>query len=388
MVKIKLPSLDGQLHDYSMSEPKHFARKNNKPFNRIAYSAAHVVINSSENSQPSTYETIDWETTINFRRYLWDCGLGVAEAMDTAQRGMGLSWPMALELIKHSLDAATDYPNAKIACGVGTDHLSTGDAKSINGVISAYKLQIESVEKLGGKLILMASRELARLSTKPDDYAYVYSNLLEQVEQPVILHWLGDMFDPALSGYWGSSLVDEAMNNCIEVITQNQHKIDGIKISLLDKSMEVKMRRKLPGSVKMYTGDDFNFPELIAGDQQGYSHALLGIFSAIAPIASLALEKLSMGNRQEFLDLLNSTVALSRHIFQAPTRFYKTGIVFMAFLNDQQNHFTMLGQQQNSRSISHLVELFKLADQAGLLVDPHLAKARMETVLNTSRNNQ
>jgi len=384
MPTLQLPDVNGKLYDYQLSNPIIFEPTHNEPFNRIAYSAAHVVIRDEPNNSSKSETNIDWDSTLSFRRYLWGLGLGVAEAMDTAQRGMGLSWPMALELIRRSLDAASDYSGAQIACGIGTDHLQIGDAKSIEGVISAYKMQSEAVEKFGGKLIIMASRELARLAKKPDDYAQVYSSLLSQVKQPVILHWLGDMFDPALAGYWGHSDIDEAMNNCIDVITQNQNKIDGIKISLLDKSMEIKMRRRLPAGVKMYTGDDFNFPELIVGDEQGYSHALLGIFSAIAPIASVALEQLSIGNSQGCLNLLNSTVALSRHIFQSPTRFYKTGIVFMAFLNGQQNHFKMLGEQQNSRSLSHLIELFKLADIAGLFVDPDLAKSRMEDIIKNN----
>jgi len=384
MPTLQLPDVNGKLYDYQLSNPIVFERNNNKPFNRIAYSAAHVIIKGEHNNGSNSETKIDWDSTLSFRRYLWELGLGVAEAMDTAQRGMGLSWSIALELIQRSLDAASDYPNAQIACGVGTDHLQIGNAKSIEGVISAYKMQSESVEKFGGKLIIMASRELARLAKKPDDYALVYSSLLSQVKQPVILHWLGDMFDPALAGYWGHSDIEEAMNNCIDVITQNQNKIDGIKISLLDKSMEIKMRRRLPGGVKMYTGDDFNFPELIVGDERGYSHALLGVFSAIAPIASVALEELSLGNSQKCLNLLNSTIALSRHIFQSPTRFYKTGIVFMAFLNGQQSHFQMLGKQQNSRTLSHLIELFKLADVAGLLVDPELAKSRMEGIIKNN----
>jgi hypothetical protein len=240
---------------------------------------------------------------------------------------------------------------------------------------------------LGGKLIIMASRALARVAKSPADYERVYDRILSQAKQPVLLHWLGDMFDPALTGYWGNKDTDKAMDTALGIIQAHADKVDGIKISLLDKDKEIQMRRRLPVSVRMYTGDDFNYAELIAGDGQGehlfhgQSDALLGIFDAIAPAASAALGELAQGNLEKFHAILGPTVPLSRHIFKAPTRFYKTGVVFMAWLNGHQKHFTMVGGQQSTRSVIHLAELFKLADAANLLEQPDLALHRMKTML-------
>jgi hypothetical protein len=314
-------------------------------------------------------------------------GLGVAEAMDTAQRGMGLDWPTSLELIRRSLDAAKDYPNALIASGCGTDHLAPDAAKGVDDVIRAYEEQMAAIEMLGGKLIVMASRALARVAKSAADYERVYDRILRQAKEPVILHWLGEMFDPALAGYWGSTDTDRAMDTALAVIAANMSKVDGIKISLLDKDKEIAMRRRLPGGVRMYTGDDFNYAELIEGDDVGawptqrHSDALLGIFDAIAPAASVALAELAAGNAAKFHAILGPTVPLSRHIFQAPTRFYKTGVVFMAWLNGHQDHFVMVGGQQSTRSLPHLCELFRLADAAGLIETPELAVHRMKHLL-------
>ncbi len=372
------------LETYSLKAPRQFPA-GKPPFNRVAYAAAHVVADPRADNDPWLQPAIDWDRTIAFRKHLWSLGFGVAEAMDTAQRGMGLDWNDALELVRRSLDAAKDVPGAVVASGAGTDHLAPGPDVNIDAVIAAYEEQCEAIEKLGGRIILMASRALAACAKSPDDYAKVYGRILSQVKQPVILHWLGEMFDPALLGYWGSKDHMAAMDVCLDVIVANAAKVDGIKISLLDKDKEIMMRRRLPqnGSegVRMYTGDDFNYAELIAGDQQGYSHALLGIFDAIAPAASAALAALTRGDTATFHDLLAPTVPLSRHIFKAPTRFYKTGVVFMAYLNGHQDHFTMVGGQQSTRSARHLAELFKLADAAGLLRDPDMAASRMRLVM-------
>ena len=307
--------------------------------------------------------------------------------MDTAQRGMGLDWPTSLELIRRSIDASRDVPGALLASGCGTDHLAPEDAGSVDDVIRAYEEQMAAIEKLGGKLIVMASRALARVARSPADYERVYSRVLSQAREPVILHWLGDMFDPALAGYWGSADTAAAMDTALGIIAAHAGKVDGVKISLLDKDKEIAMRRRLPAGVRMYTGDDFNYAELIAGDGVGasptqqYSHALLGIFDAIAPAASAALAALAAGDRAGFDAILAPTVPLSRHIFQAPTRFYKTGVVFMAWLNGHQDHFVMVGGQQSTRSIVHFAELFRLADGAGLIERPDLAVHRMQTLL-------
>ncbi|MEK1898202.1 MAG: dihydrodipicolinate synthase family protein, partial [Rhizobium sp.] len=332
-------------------------------------------------NDPWLTPAIDWERTLAFRHRLWDLGLGVAEAMDTAQRGMGLGWPEARELIRRALAEAAGRKDALIACGAGTDHLTPGPDVTIDTIIRAYEEQIETVEAAGGRIILMASRALAAAAKEPDDYVRVYDRILRQVKEPVVIHWLGEMFDPALQGYWGNGDHLKAMETCLQVIDANAAKVDGIKISLLSKEKEVTMRRQLPKGVRMYTGDDFNYAELIAGDEQGHSDALLGIFDAIAPAASAALDALGRKSNHEFFDLLEPTVPLSRHIFKAPTRFYKTGVVFLAYLNGLQDHFTMIGGQQSTRSLTHLAELFRLADKARVLADPDLATDRMKQVL-------
>lgn len=394
-----LPDTSGKLapHVLTGSTPVKPAQ-NALAFNRIAYSAAHVVADPRAAIDPWLQCAVDWDATIGYRRHLWSLGLGVAESMDTAQRGMGLDWPTSLELIRRSLDAAKDFSakggTALVASGCGTDHLVLENVTSVDQVIRAYEEQMEAIEKLGGKLIVMASRALARVAKSPADYERVYDRILSQARQPVVLHWLGDMFDPALAGYWGTKDVDAAMATALGIIAAHPDKVDGIKISLLDKDKEIAMRRRLPATggadgqgVRMYTGDDFNYADLIAGDgfgkvpTHGKSDALLGIFDAIAPAASAALGELAQGNVEKFHAILGPTVPLSRHIFAAPTRFYKTGVVFMAWLNGHQSHFTMVGGQQSTRSLVHLAELFRLADAANLLEQPDLAIHRMKTLL-------
>ncbi len=383
MATISLPTKDRSFAPYTTGEPIVLPRKGAAPkFNRVAYAAAHVVADPLSDNDPWLDASVDWDKTIAFREYLWDLGLGVAEAMDTAQRGMGLDWNGAKELIRRALEAAKARPGVKIACGAGTDHLDANAHVSIDDIIRAYEEQIETIEGMGGQLILMASRALARLAKEPEDYARVYGRILRQVKQPVIIHWLGEMFDPALAGYWGSQDHMAAMDTCLAIMKDNAAKIDGVKISLLSKEKEVAMRRRLPEGVRMYTGDDFNYAELIAGDEEGYSDALLGIFDAIAPAASAGLARLANGDIQGFHGILEPTVPLSRHIFKSPTRFYKTGVVFLAWLNGLQDHFVMIGGQESARSLIHLSELFRLADKARVLHDPDLAAARMSKLLS------
>jgi hypothetical protein len=382
-LSLKLPKADRSIETYRLAASGAFPLKLQGTLNRVAFSAVHVVADPLAEVDPWLSAAVDWDKTIAFREHVWDLGLGVAEAMDTAQRGMGLDWPTSLELIQRSVNAAKARGNALVFSGAGTDHLAPEDAKTIDDVIRAYEEQIGWIEKCGGRIILMASRALAKIGRSPDDYARVYNRVLSQAAEPVIIHWLGDMFDPALRDYWGTSNLDEAMDVAVGVINANASKVDGVKVSLLDKQHEIEMRRRLDNNVKMYTGDDFNYAELIAGDQHGFSHALLGIFDAIAPAASYALSRLAAGDEAGFHDVLGSTVPLSRHIFKAPTRFYKTGIVFMAYLNGHQHHFTMVGGQESTRSTLHLAELFRLADQAGLLANPELATRRMKAVLAT-----
>ena len=376
MTSLLLPTPDRRIERYTLKNTP-ISASAAPAFNRVAYAAAHVVADPLA----TTEATIDWDTTLKFRHYLWDLGLGVAEAMDTAQRGMGLDWPAARELLGRTLAEARSRPGVLVGCGAGTDHLERGSARTLDDVIAAYESQIEAIEALDGRIILMASRALVGVARGPDDYRRVYDHILRQVRHPVVIHWLGEMFDPALQGYWGSSDHLEAMEVALAVIADHAGRIEGIKISLLSKEKEIIMRRRLPAGVRMYTGDDFNYAELIAGDQQGYSDALLGIFAGIAPAAAAALTRLAAGDEAGFHELLAPTVPLSRHIFAAPTRFYKTGIVFLAYLNGLQNHFHMIGGQQSARSLQHLAELFRLADAARVLRDPELAATRATHVM-------
>ncbi|ABQ91222.1 protein of unknown function DUF993 [Roseiflexus sp. RS-1] len=377
---LMLPFPDRSLRPYALRASAGFAPPRAPLRSRVFFAAAHVVADPLADTTPVSPPALDWDTTLAYRRYLWSLGLGVAEAMDTAQRGMGLDWTTARELIERSVAEARAV-GGMIACGAGTDHLPPRPDLSLDQVEAAYLEQIEAVERCGGRVILMASRALAACARSPDDYARVYGRLLSQVREPVILHWLGDMFDPALAGYWGSHDLDAAMETALAIIHEHAAKIDGIKISLLDAQREIQMRRRLPPGVRMYSGDDFNYPELILGDDQGYSDALLGIFDAIAPAASAALQALDADDPERFRAILEPTVPLSRHIFQPPTYFYKTGVVFLAYLNGHQRHFRMVGGQESARSVLHLARLFILADQSGVLCDPDRAVARMRLVL-------
>ena len=382
MPVVNLPTANGRLEPYRLRGAGQWNGHNGAPkFDRVALAAAHIVADPLADVDPWLTAAIDWDATIDYRRHLWSLGFGVAEAMDTAQRGMGLDWPNALKLIQLSVEASRDVPGAAVYSGVGTDQLTPTATTTVDDVIRAYEEQIEAVEACGGRIVLMASRALVAAARSPDDYVKVYGRILEQVKEPLIIHWLVEMFDPALKGYWGKADHLEAMDVCIDIIADHASKVDGIKLSLLDKDKEVRMRRRLPQGVKTYTGDDFNFAELIDGDAQGYSHALLGIFDAIAPAASAALAAHARGDLDAYWKIFEPTVPLSRHLFKAPTRFYKTGIVFLAYINGHQKHFVMVGGQESGRSLMHLVEAFKLADAAGLIRDPDMAATRMNDVL-------
>jgi hypothetical protein len=386
MPVVNLPKRGGGAEAYRLKGPQDWnghAEPKVKQFDRIALAAAHIVADPLADTDPWLNAAIDWDATIAYRRHLWSLGLGVAEAMDTAQRGGGLDWPNAFELIRRSVDAARDIPGAAVFSGVGTDQLAPSSSVTIDDVIRAYEEQISAVEAAGGRIVLMASRALVVAAKSPDDYAKVYGRILSQVREPLIVHWLGEMFDPALKGYWGHADHIAAMDVCVDIIRDHTAKIDGIKLSLLDKDKEVRLRRKLPQGIRTYTGDDFNYAELIHGDQQGYSHALLGVFDVIAPAASAALAAQARGDLDAYWKIFEPTVPLSRHIFKAPTQFYKTGVVFLAYLNGHQNHFVLVGGQQSARSLLHLVEAFKLADAAGLIRDPDLAASRLKDVMRT-----
>ncbi|MER5210475.1 dihydrodipicolinate synthase family protein [Streptomyces sp. NPDC002838] len=381
---IQLPGADGVLRSYTpRTEP--LALATGAPFtSRTVFSAAHVVADPYADVSPDSPAAVDWDATLAFRRHLWSHGLGVAEAMDTAQRGMGLDWAGAAELIRRSA-AEAKAVGGRIACGVGTDQLAPteiGYPYSLDEIRAGYEEQLAVVEESGSQAILMASRALAAVAKSPEDYMEVYGHLLRQSSEPVILHWLGPMFDPALEGYWGSTDLDAATNTFLEVIAAHPDKVDGIKVSLLDAQREIDLRRKLPDGVRCYTGDDFNYPELIAGDEQGFSHALLGIFDPLGPLAAEAVRVLDTGHVQGFRELLDPTVELSRHLFQTPTRFYKTGVVFLAWLAGHQSHFTMVGGLQSARSLPHFARAYELADGLGLFPDPKLAEERMKSLLS------
>ena len=376
-MKISLPDESGRLSEYVLTAAPIPEMPLSSGPARVVFSAAHVVADplSASSHGPAA---VDWEGTMAFRRYLHGLGLGIAEAMDTAQRGTGLDWPSALELISRTQQ---ELPNGLVFNGCGTDQLDPSDARNADDVRRAYFEQVEAIQKAGGRLVLMASRALAQVATSPDDYANVYSDVLNACDEPVILHWLGEMFDPALRGYWGSDVFETALDTLMAIITQNQRKIDGIKISLLDKKKEIAMRRRLPSGVRMYTGDDFNYPELIQGDAEGHSHALLGIFDPLAPAAARAIGQLGQGDSEGFRKTLDPTVPLARLIFREPTQYYKTGVVFLAWLNGFQNHFIMLNGHQAVRPLPYFTGIFRLADQNGLLRNPELAISRMRELL-------
>ena len=375
---INLPDSSGRFEKYVLSGQPLRAGRLPADSCRTVFSAAHVVADPFSGNDPTAGAGVDWDATMAFRRHLDDLGLGIAEAMDTAQRGMGLDWPGALELISRT---RSELPDALVFNGAGTDQLDPEEARSLDDVCRAYLEQIGAIQKIGGRIILMASRALARIANSPQDYVDVYGKVLTACDKPVILHWLGDMFDPALAGYWGSTSFEQCLETALAVIDENRSRVDGIKISLLDKDKEIQMRRRLPEGVKMYTGDDFNYPELIEGDAEGYSHALLGIFDPLASAASCAVSKLNEGDNTSFRRILDPTVPLARQIFRAPTQYYKTGVVFLAWLNGFQNHFIMLNGAQAMRPLPDLVSIFKLADGCGLLRDPELAVDRMQRLL-------
>ncbi len=377
-MSLLLPDAKGTLGAYTMKAEPIVGQALSPEASRVVFAAAHVVADPLADADPSGAPALDWQATLAFRRHLHGLGLGIAEAMDTSQRGMGFDWPTAFELIKQTRQ---ELPDALVFNGAGTDQLEPEDARDLGQVEVAYGEQIEAIQAAGGRMILMASRALARVATSPADYKRVYKNALAACDQPIILHWLGDMFDPALAGYWGSHDFEAALETCLEIIDDNKAKVDGIKISLLDKDKEIAMRRRLPAGVRMYTGDDFNYPELIAGDEQGFSHALLGIFDPLAGVAAAAINRLDTGDRAGYHALMDPTVPLAREIFRAPTQYYKTGVVFLAWLNGLQDHFVMIQGHQAMRSLPYFAQVFRYADQAGVLMDPDLAQARMRRLL-------
>jgi hypothetical protein len=371
--RMQLPTADGW-SPIELNAARDWAKHPEPYRQRVAFAAAHVVADPWAENVPGAPAVIDWESTLAFRRGLFEYGFGVAEAMDTAQRNMGLDWPTAQKLIARSAVQAKEF-GARIASGAGTDHLLAG--ATLEDVTNGYLEQVAFVESTGSQVIVMASRHLAAIATSSDDYERVYGTILSQVSSPVILHWLGEAFDPQLAGYWGSADVAAATDTFVRLVEAYAARIDGVKVSLLSAEHEIALRRRLPAGIRMYTGDDFNYPELIRGDAGHHSDALLGAFAAIAPAASAALAALDAGNVRRYEEEFAPTLALSRHIFEAPTFYYKTGVAFLSWLNGYQPGFTMVGGLQSSRSILHLSTLFSLANDARLLVDPDLAAHRL-----------
>lgn len=383
MATLRLPTADGSLRSHQMGPASRFALSGPPIAVRTVYAAAHTVMDARASRTPWDAPVVDWDATLAFRHRLWALGMKIAEAMDTSQRGLGLDWVGAKELIRRSLAESRTVPGADLACGAGTDQLDPAEARGLDDVVAAYEEQLEHVEACGGRAILMASRALCRVAASPDDYLKVYGRLISGAREKVILHWLGDMFDPELAGYWGSADVPAAMQTVLDLIGAHADKVEGIKISLLEAAHEEKLRAKLPANVKMYTGDDFNFADMIEGDGTHYSHGLLGIFDPIAPAAAAAFACLAEGDVAGYRAILDPTVPLSRCIFEAPTQYYKAGVVFLAWLNGLQDHFHMLAGLESSRGIVHYAEVFRFADKAGLFADPDLAASRMRFLLGT-----
>jgi hypothetical protein len=373
-------SLPGRAEPLEISPPS-WAAGYPPPASRRVYAAAHV-------ASVDGGDVIDWESTMRFRDYLWEHGFAVAEAMDTAQRGMGLSWGQARELIASSAERAAGRRAAgryaAIACGAGTDHLAADEGHPVAAVIDAYAAQLEFVEASGAAVILMASRALAAAARGPRDYLEVYGALLKQAGQPVILHWLGEAFDPALRGYWGGADFETAAATVLELVARHGDKVDGIKLSVLDAGREIALRRRLPAGIRLYTGDDYGYADLIRGDEAGHSDALLGAFAAVTAPAAAALHALDAGDLAGYDAAIGPTVPLSRLIFEEPTYYYKTGVAFLAWLNGLQPRFAMLGGLERKRPAGHLIRVFELAAAAGALADPELAVARMTHFLTAA----
>ena len=338
-----LPTGTGDLEPYHLTGDPLIRRAPTVPLTRTAFAAAPVISDPIRERSPwDTRPALDWDATLRFRQTLCDQGVHLAEAMDTAQRGMGPDWATALELIRRTMAAAKAHPmRPRVAGGAGTDHVAPAALTDANAILAAYTTQAEAIEAAGGQLILMASRAFTALGADETVYRQVCRRLIDQAQDPVILHWLGPMFDPMLAGCWGSADPGRATDVVLTLIAENPATVDGIKISLLDRAHEEAFRARLPAGVRLYTGDDFNYAPLIEGDGTHHSHALLGIFAAIAPAASQALEALALQDHATYHALLAPTVPLSREIFAPPTRFYKAGIAVLSWLNGNQTHFIM-----------------------------------------------
>ena len=376
MSEVSLLGADGRTRPLVLGEPAAVGRPGGRLRSRSVYAAAHVVPRVAGNNVPGAPADVDWDTTLAFRHHLWSWGLGVADAMDTAQRNMVLDAAATRELIARSAAEAASVGGALVV-GVNTDHLAD-EVVPLSRVIDAYVEQLQAAEDHGAGVVLMASRHLARAAEGPADYERVYREVIARAGRPVLLHWLGEAFDPHLQGYFGSS---DAADVVVRIIEGNAERVRGIKMSLLDAGAEISLRRRLPAGVEMFTGDDYHYVDLIAGDGDRFSHALLGAFAAIGPVAAAAIAALDAGDPAGYRRLLEPTEALSRQVFAAPTSYYKTGIAFLSWLNGHQPAFSMVGGLHSGRSLPHLSEIVRLADAAGALEDPELAARRWNALL-------
>ena len=369
----------GGLTRWELSAAPAFRRPTGPLRSRVAYAAAHVVPRVAGDNVPGAPADVDWDTTLAFRHHVWSWGLGVADAMDTAQRNMGLDEKATRELIARSAAEARAAGGALVV-GVNTDHVDD-DVLSLPAIVDAYVEQLHYAEDQGVGTVLMASRHLARTASSPADYVQVYRQVLARAGAPVVLHWLGEAFDPQLAGYFGSRHIPTCIDTVVQIMTENVGRVRGIKMSLLDAGHEVALRSRLPEGTTMFTGDDFNYVGLIAGDGRRHSDALLGAFAAVAPNASAAIQALDAGDPAEYQRILGPTEELARHIFAAPTFHYKTGVAFLSWLNGHQPAFSMVGGLHSARSLPHLSTLVRLADHASALEVPDTAAERWKAYL-------
>ena len=379
MSTLRLLDAAGAVTDAALNDSGGYARPTAPLQSRVAYAAAHVVPTVHADNTPGQPADIDWDSTLAFRRNVYSWGLGVADAMDTAQRNMGLDAAATRELISRSAEVAREE-GGSVVVGVNTDHVLDTHI-SVDAVIDAYKEQLHFTEEQGAGPVLMASRHLARVAADADDYRRVYRSVLESATVPVVLHWLGTAFDPELAGYFGADDWQTASAVLLDIINENPDKVAGVKMSLLNAESEISVRAQLPDGVRMFTGDDFNYVSLIGDSAQGHSDALLGAFAAITPVASAAIQALDAGDSARYLEILGPTEELSRQVFAAPTFYYKTGVAFLAWLNGHQPAFQMVGGLHSARSLPHLSRIVELANASLALEQPELARERWHGML-------
>lgn len=377
---LRLPAADGSITVHRMHQPADYPRHPAQFTSRSVYAAAHIVADARADYTPGIDPPVDWESTVAFRRHLFSYGIGIAEAMDTSERGPGgLSWPQARQLIRLGVAAAHD-DGAAVVAGAGTDQL-TAARPTLGQIVDAYLEQLEFVQAQDSAAVLRASHALVAVATSADDYLEVYRSVLARADKPAIVHWLGTGFDPTLRGYWGHDDPVAAMDVVVQMAQENAAHLMGIKFSLLDEELEKEFRRRLPASMRVFTGDDYGYTNLLLGDGQHHSHGLLGVLDPIAPIASSGFAALDRGDARAFTDIMNRSIPLATKMFEAPADRYKVGTVFLAWLSGHQPHFRMVTGREGMRSLRHLTELFVLADELGLFPDPDLAAHRMSLLL-------